>query len=727
MFTKPTYEELEIRVEQLKNDLTGQGKELEELKRFVDRSQDVIYRYDIDARRFALFSKAGTELYGANDGKAPTPKTVLLSIHPDDRDRIRKTVKESLAPNRNGGEVEYRQQHSDGSVRWMHDRWNIIRDKSDRPIALEGIVRNNTERKCAEEALRESEERHRNLVESLQEGIWVIDKDDMATFVNIPMADMLGYTVEEMLGRHLYSFMDERGVNIAKQLLERRSQGIKEQHEFEFIKKDGTRIYVLIETTPLTDDDGNYSGAVAGVVNITERKQKERLLWESEKRMSLALEGTDEGIWDWDVNSGNILFDDNWIRILGYKPGERRFDFNWWDQSIHPDSRPVVERALSDYLKGRKRYYEIEYQIKTKSDQWRWIWARGICVEHGSDGKPRRFIGTHRDITDHKLAEDKLRQSEEMFRVAFEHAPVGMCLVNPDGSFLNVNGGFCHMLGYSESELLSKTFRDITHPDDLDASNEWVRKLLAKETTIIDLEKRYLHKAGHVVWGTVRAFLLRHTDGSPHFFVTHVQDITERKKADDEFKQSKVRLELATAATNIGHWDWNLLDNEVYFSPLWKSQLGYKDYEVPNRFEEWEIRLHPDDHARAMKAVMDYIEGRSPECALEFRLRHKDGTYRRIYTRADKQLDDHGRPCRLFGCHIDITERKKMEEELLKAQKLESLGVLAGGIAHDFNNILTTILGNVSSGYFDDPVLAKFQEYGFKGVMPKPFASRSLG
>jgi len=170
----------------------------------------------------------------------------------------------------------------------------------------------------------------------------------------------------------------------------------------------------------------------------------------------------------------------------------------------------------------------------------------------------------------------------------------------------------------------------------------------------------------------------------------------QRVRAEEALKQSKARLELATAATNIGHWDWDLLTSEVYFSPQWKSQLGYKDHEVPNRFEEWETRLHPDDHDRLMKAVMDYIEDRSPEYALEFRLRHKDGSYRWIYTQADKHFDENGKACRLFGCHIDITERKKIEEELLKVEKLEAVGILAGGIAHDFNNLLAIIMGNIS-------------------------------
>ncbi|MFA6562392.1 MAG: PAS domain S-box protein [Verrucomicrobiia bacterium] len=140
------------------------------------------------------------------------------------------------------------------------------------------LVAENTERKRTEVALRESEKKHRRLVETLQEGIWVIDKDSCTTFTNPHMADMLGYTVKEMQGRNLFSFMDERGADIAKRLLERRAQGIKEQHDFEFLKKDGRRLYATLEAGPLTDEAGNYIGAIAGVVDITKRKQAEEKL-----------------------------------------------------------------------------------------------------------------------------------------------------------------------------------------------------------------------------------------------------------------------------------------------------------------------------------------------------------------------------------------------------------------------------------------------------------------
>ena len=131
------------------------------------------------------------------------------------------------------------------------------------------------EYKRTQEALRESEKKYRRLIETLQEGIWVIDKDAFTTFVNPRMAEMLGYTVDEMQGKHLSEFMDERGVEIARRTLERCQQGIKEQHDFEFLRKDGTRIYTTLGTGPITDEERNYVGAIAGVSDITARKQAE--------------------------------------------------------------------------------------------------------------------------------------------------------------------------------------------------------------------------------------------------------------------------------------------------------------------------------------------------------------------------------------------------------------------------------------------------------------------
>lgn len=134
-----------------------------------------------------------------------------------------------------------------------------------------------TERQIIDERerLRKSEDNYRRLLDTIQEGIWVIDKDALTTFVNPRMAEILGYTTDEMIGRHLFTFMDEQGERIAEDNIERRKQGIKEQHEFEFIRKNGERIYTRLETGPIVDDTGQYAGSIAAVSDITGRKQAE--------------------------------------------------------------------------------------------------------------------------------------------------------------------------------------------------------------------------------------------------------------------------------------------------------------------------------------------------------------------------------------------------------------------------------------------------------------------
>lgn len=146
-----------------------------------------------------------------------------------------------------------------------------------------------TEQKLAKDALQESENKYRQLIDLAQEGIWLIDKDSNTTFVNPSMAEMLGYSADEMMGRHLFSFMDEEGVEIANRNLERRRQGIAEQHDFEFLRKDGTRIIVAVTTAPMIDKDGDYAGAIAGMMDITERieavRELQKLNIELDKRV----------------------------------------------------------------------------------------------------------------------------------------------------------------------------------------------------------------------------------------------------------------------------------------------------------------------------------------------------------------------------------------------------------------------------------------------------------
>lgn len=131
----------------------------------------------------------------------------------------------------------------------------------------------------------------------------------------------------------------------------------------------------------------------------------------SKARIQLLLDETDEGIWSWDVKSGEVLFNDNWIKILGYEPDERTFDMDWWQNCIHPDNRVAFENTLKAYQAGEEKYSELEYQICNKAGHWIWVWVRGVCIDYDDQGNPLKVLGTHREITEHKQAEEKIKAS----------------------------------------------------------------------------------------------------------------------------------------------------------------------------------------------------------------------------------------------------------------------------------------------------------------------------
>ena len=180
--------------------------------------------------------------------------------------------------------------------------------------------------------------------------------------------------------------------------------------------------------------------------------------------------------------------------------------------------------------------------------------------------------------------------------------------------------------------------------------------------------------------------------------LSNQKDEVERivEKRTQQLKDARLRQNEAVNAGNVGLWDWHLTSNRVQYSKEWKKQMGYEDHEIGDDLDEWQSRVHPEDIGPALEQVERVLKYEDHEYRAEFRFRHKDGSYRWILAQGSVLKDESGKPARMLGSHIDITERKRMEDELQKTHKLESLGVLAGGIAHDFNNILSTILGNIS-------------------------------
>ncbi len=169
-----------------------------------------------------------------------------------------------------------------------------------------------------------------------------------------------------------------------------------------------------------------------------------------------------------------------------------------------------------------------------------------------------------------------------------------------------------------------------------------------------------------------------------------------RKEAQETHRTSANRYALILEGATDGLWDRDLVTGNIYFSPRWKKMLGFKDDEFPNNYSALIKRVHPDDLKRVQDTVQRHFRGETKVYLCEFRIRHKDGSYRWVLARGATRRDGNGKAVQFAGSHTDITNQRHMETELLRTQKLESIGLLAGGVAHDFNNLLTAIVGNIS-------------------------------
>ena len=358
---------------------------------------------------------------------------------------------------------------------------------------------------------------------------------------------------------------------------------------------------------------------------------------------------------------------------------------------------------------GADRAASLEKRYVHKQGHTVWGIAN-VHLHRDATGAPRFFLAHVQDVTERKRAEEVLRESEEKLRIAFENAPVGMGIVGPSGRFLNVNPALCRMFGYSRERLTAGTFKDITHPDDVERSNCWVRQIIAGDYREPELEKRYLHQDGHVVWGLVRAQWVRNDDGSARMSIVHITDITERKRAQEALLERERQLRQAHELARTGHWSIELPGGEIRWAESVFRLLELDPAGSPPSLELALSRVHPGDVAAVRETLRAAVEDQQPSDVV-CRLLFPDGRIKHFRGICHPERDGDGRPLRVSGVFQDITimceaeaQRARLEEQLQRARRMEAIGYLAGGIAHDFNNLLTVIGGNASLALLDvDP------------------------
>ena len=413
--------------------------------------------------------------------------------------------------------------------------------------------------------------------------------------------------------------------------------------------------------------------------DMAERKERTReLLWKT-AFLEAQVNSSVDGILVVDQEGKMSLQNQRFVDLLEIPQHilEEETDENClrWVADRTKDPKQFVEKVLHLYAHPSEISRD---EIELKDGK---ILDRYSSPVVGKDGEYYGRIWTFRDITERRQAENALRESEDRFSGAFEHAPIGVALVSPEGRWLEVNQALCDLVGYSEAELQTRTIVDLTHPEDAELSREIMRLAIAGDARSIQMEERYVHKDGNVITGLLNISLVRDGQGQPRYFVAQIQDITERKRASALLIESQQRLALATESAHIGIWDWDLATNKLVWDRQMYELYGIREQDFSGAYDAWQKGLHPDDRDRAeadINAAVHGVDG----FHVEFRVLWPNGEVRHIEAHALVKPAADGSPAHMIGVNWDITARKQAEHALVESN--EKFHQLADNITDSF-------------------------------------------
>lgn len=294
----------------------------------------------------------------------------------------------------------------------------------------------------------------------------------------------------------------------------------------------------------------SYEVAVSNVIEVLKTR---------DKRYEFAALASRTVLWDWHIDTDEILWAGRSHLLMGYKKDRDlpNSSLEFFDTILHPDDRDLVKSSFANHFKT-KDPFNLEVRIKAGTGEYNWYQVRAEA-QWGADGQAIRVSGSITNITKQKEMQMALRDSEEKFRIAYENSPMGFALVGLDGSFLDVNPTLCEMLGYTKDELLKTDFQRLTHPDDLGKGLDFINSINSGKPISFQIEKRYLHKDGHVIWAILKTGVIYSDDGEAEYLISQILDITARKEALENERQSHKMAALGQLAGGIAHELNNLL------------------------------------------------------------------------------------------------------------------------------------------------------------------------
>ncbi|MDP2200738.1 MAG: PAS domain S-box protein [Methylicorpusculum sp.] len=643
-------------------------------------------------------------LYGFSpEALAEDFSPVFARIHPDDIGHIQATIAESARTLQPWRDI-WRYNHPAKGAVWL-EGYSLPLRELDGSILWHGYVQDVSERKLAEAALFERENELRLIMDATPALISYINTDFRYLRVNATYEHWFNISADQIAGKKAQDIIGKEAWQIVQPYLERARAGETVNFDQQIPYGIGKPRWVHATYIPNKDSSGRVKGIVVHIVDITDRKLAENKIATLNQKLLNRIEEM-QVIFNTAPIGLAITNDVKGYHIRGNRANEQMFGLpEGADLSKHSASMAGVcvmqngrELAIDELPMQRAGHGELVtnmvMDVILPGGQWLKVLSNASPL-FNEKGEPRGAVGAFLDITAIKKTEESLIKSQLQLRLFVEQAPLSIAMLDRDMNYLVTSHRWIEEFGRGYDELTGLNHYAVN----LDLPPEWKdahQRALAGECLRNDVDL-WIQADGSQHWLRWAVYPWTNPAGEIGGIMISFEDITARRQAEQELRNSEARLALVVDQVKAGYWDWDLMTHKLFLSPESKRQLGFEGSELLDRREEWVHRLHLEDRTFVLGIIDKCMSGLQSNYELEFRLRHRDNSYRWIHSRGVLLYDQNNHPYRMLGINLDITDYIKQRELSERRNKMEQafrqhVAVqTAAAIAHELNQPLTAI------------------------------------
>jgi len=614
---------------------------------------------------------------GLPPGQEPSLDRFYAAIHPDDRDWVKARGQRLQEPGADP-RAEFRVFWADGSLHWISASGRVFRHPDGSPKGIGGITQDITQRNLAEQNLRVSERRFRELFEQLPIAYQSLDGEGRWLDANQKMADLLGFAQpEDMVGLNFGDYWDEATRDQFPATFSALMTTGMTQGEIRLRRRDGSPVTVILTGRIQRNLEGNFSRTHCILTDISERRAMEEAirdlnatlerkvadrtaevqaanasLRESEEHLQFVLEGSRLGTWDWNIATGEVSRNDYWAEMLGFTPQEvDDATASGWLELIHPEDREPAWQSIEDHLAGRTPRHEVEYRMRTRQGGYRWILDRARIVSRDDAGRPLRMAGTHEDVTRRKQSEQALAESHQRLLTILNGMEAQIYVADlTTHEVLFMNRSAAQVFGPVEGLPCYQALLGLDAP----CSTCNNAQLVNADGSPAGVQAWEFHNQLDQRWYDMRACAVRWTDGRL-VRMEIATDITARKEMELRLRQSEEHFRLAFENANTGMCLVDLQGRLLQVNDKMSAIFGYSRQELAGMTVN--DLAYPEDQTLSPAFITEAIQGLVDSATFDKRYRHRDGHL--IYGQVASSLvrDQQGQPLYFISQVQDVTDR----------------------------------------------------------------------